>query len=322
MIIHGENAAELFSAFAKAQGSFNAPKKDKKGHNYKYADMANVIEATAEALTSNGLAIVQGASTDNNDGRIVVTVETVLMHTSGTYMEFPPLTLPPVKPDPQGIGSAITYARRYAYLAAVGIAPEDDDGSAASTGQRQAPQRERSAHRSPAPRQRAPQPAQSTPTASPQHANGAHNGVAVDDAPPVEVPPAASENPLDDGPPVQLLSAAQAKKIHAIGATVFGDGWNDARHEWVQYITGGAASSSSELSKDEASVMIECLTIMELATTAYGEERDNKLGVIIAKASHGSTDHVLGLTPKQRDQIAKGVAKVAAEAAQAEAVTA
>jgi hypothetical protein len=61
-----------------------------------------------------------------------VTVETVFLHTSGETMSSGPLHVPASKNDPQGYGSALTYARRYSFMAACGIAPEDDDGNAAS----------------------------------------------------------------------------------------------------------------------------------------------------------------------------------------------
>jgi hypothetical protein len=63
-------------------------------------------------------------------------VETVFVHESGEMLECGKLHVPAAKQDPQGYGSALTYARRYSLMAACGIAPEDDDGNAAS---RQAP---------------------------------------------------------------------------------------------------------------------------------------------------------------------------------------
>ena len=61
-----------------------------------------------------------------------VMVETVFVHESGEVMESGMLHVPAVKHDAQGFGSALTYARRYSLMAACGIAPEDDDGNAAS----------------------------------------------------------------------------------------------------------------------------------------------------------------------------------------------
>jgi hypothetical protein len=61
-----------------------------------------------------------------------VMVETVFVHESGEVMECGMLHVPAGKQDPQGYGSALTYARRYSLLAATGLAPEDDDGNSAS----------------------------------------------------------------------------------------------------------------------------------------------------------------------------------------------
>jgi len=61
-----------------------------------------------------------------------VTVETVFIHESGESIECGKLHVPAAKQDPQGYGSALTYARRYSLMAACGIAPEDDDGNSAS----------------------------------------------------------------------------------------------------------------------------------------------------------------------------------------------
>jgi hypothetical protein len=61
-----------------------------------------------------------------------VTVETVFVHESGEMLECGKLHVPAAKHDPQGYGSALTYARRYSLMAACGIAPEDDDGNAGS----------------------------------------------------------------------------------------------------------------------------------------------------------------------------------------------
>lgn len=93
----------------------------------KYADLSSVWEVARKPLTENGLSIVQTMDISENGG---VIIETTLIHTSGEYMTGK-LLMSPEKDTPQGIGSAITYARRYSLSAMVGIAPEDDDGEAA-----------------------------------------------------------------------------------------------------------------------------------------------------------------------------------------------
>lgn len=94
----------------------------------KYADLTAVWSACRGALTKNGLSVAQTTSASDDRG---IPVETILMHVSGEWISGT-LTVQPVKEDPQAMGSAITYARRYALAAIVGVAPEDDDGNAAS----------------------------------------------------------------------------------------------------------------------------------------------------------------------------------------------
>ena len=126
---HSEQINELAAALAKAQGQIEGAKKDSINPHFKnrYADLASVWDACREALTTNGLSVVQSA--ENCEAGYGVT--TMLLHTSGQWMRGT-LYLKPAKDDPQGAGSVLTYARRYALAAMVGIAPEDDDANAAS----------------------------------------------------------------------------------------------------------------------------------------------------------------------------------------------
>lgn len=121
---------ELAAALAKAQGLMEAAKKDSTNPHFKskYADLAAYWDASRAALSSNGLAVVQFPTTEA-DG---VGITTLLTHSSGQWMEGQ-YSLPIAQKTPQAIGSAITYGRRYAFAAVVGLAPdEDDDGNAAS----------------------------------------------------------------------------------------------------------------------------------------------------------------------------------------------
>lgn len=125
---HSESIKELATALAKAQGEMGGAKKGSANPFFKskYADLAEVWEACREPLSTNGLAIIQTTAQDEKG----VTVETILAHTSGEWISGK-LSMVPVKNDPQGIGSIITYARRYSLSAIVGIAPEDDDAEKA-----------------------------------------------------------------------------------------------------------------------------------------------------------------------------------------------
>jgi hypothetical protein len=126
---HSESINEIATALAKAQGQIEGARKDSTNPHFKssYADLSSVWDACRKALTSNGLSVAQGPVSD--DGRIGVS--TMLMHTSGQWLRAT-FYMRPTKDDPQGAGSALTYARRYALAAMVGVSPEDDDGNAAS----------------------------------------------------------------------------------------------------------------------------------------------------------------------------------------------
>lgn len=122
---------ELATAMAKAQSQIKTALKDSDNpyYNSSYADLTSVWDACREALTNNGFSVIQ--RTDFNPGG-EVWLETMLLHSSGEHIasRYP---LRPLKQDPQGYGSAITYARRYCLAAIVGVvADEDDDGNAAS----------------------------------------------------------------------------------------------------------------------------------------------------------------------------------------------
>ena len=127
---HSDSTAELSEALAKAQAVMAGAKKDAANPFFKskYADLASCWEACKGALTSNGIAVVQG-NTPHEGG---VQVQTRLTHKSGQWIEDDGLFVPATKADAQGFGSALTYARRYSLCAMVGIAPEDDDGNAAA----------------------------------------------------------------------------------------------------------------------------------------------------------------------------------------------
>jgi hypothetical protein len=121
--------AQIAAAIVGAQADM--PRVPKAAENpffkSRYADLAGIIETAQPVLAAHGLGVVQSADCDGD----VAAVETMLLHTSGEWISSRTV-LKPAKPDPQGMGSAITYARRYAYMAIVGMASEDDDGNAAT----------------------------------------------------------------------------------------------------------------------------------------------------------------------------------------------
>jgi hypothetical protein len=120
----------IATALVKAQQAFGPALKSSTNPHFRsrYADLSACVEAVIEGLNGAGIALVQRTSEDTTG----VTVETVFIHESGEMLECGKLHVPAAKQDPQGYGSALTYARRYSLMAACGIAPEDDDGNAAS----------------------------------------------------------------------------------------------------------------------------------------------------------------------------------------------
>jgi len=121
---------QIATALVKAQKAFGPALKTATNPHFRsrYADLAACVEAVMDGLNNNGIALVQQL-TESDTG---VIVETVFIHESGETLNCGKLHVPAVKHDPQGYGSALTYARRYSLMAACGIAPEDDDGNAAS----------------------------------------------------------------------------------------------------------------------------------------------------------------------------------------------
>jgi hypothetical protein len=121
---------QIATALVKAQRAFGPALKSSTNPHFKsrYADLAAVVEAVIDALNINGIALIQQTH-ECQDG---VIVETVFVHESGETYSAGKLHVPASKHDPQGYGSALSYARRYSLMTACAVAPEDDDGNAAS----------------------------------------------------------------------------------------------------------------------------------------------------------------------------------------------
>lgn len=120
----------IATALVKAQKAFGPALKTSTNPHFRsrYADLSACVEAVITGLNDNGIALIQKCYDCENG----VMVETVFVHESGETLECGILHVPAAKQDPQGYGSALTYARRYSLMAAAGIAPEDDDGNSAS----------------------------------------------------------------------------------------------------------------------------------------------------------------------------------------------
>lgn len=120
----------ISKALVQAQKEFGPALKSSTNPAFrsKYANLAACIEAVIDGLNNNGIFLMQPTHECENG----VTVETIFLHESGEQISSGKLHVPVTKHDAQGYGSALTYARRYSLMTACGIAPEDDDGNAAT----------------------------------------------------------------------------------------------------------------------------------------------------------------------------------------------
>jgi hypothetical protein len=153
-----ETTATLCAALVAAQGALKPIAKDGKNPAFRsrYATLDGIMETVRPALAAHGLAVVQGAvyPETSEGGRIVgITVETRLIHTSGEWLASV-VPVPVAKGDAHGLGSALSYGRRYGLSALLALSTdEDDDGNAAAKAPPAKPQA-KPAPAAPAPGQR------------------------------------------------------------------------------------------------------------------------------------------------------------------------
>ena len=122
---------EIGAALAKAQADMTNPKFDRENPHFRnrFASLAAVRDAVIPVLAKHGISLTQDLTSEGNAVRCL----TILTHASGQQMRFGPLSMPATKADAQGLGSAATYARRYALMAVAGVVgDEDDDANEAS----------------------------------------------------------------------------------------------------------------------------------------------------------------------------------------------
>lgn len=231
MIVNGKAAA---AALVKARAAIGATvTKDAKANYGKYATLAAVMEAISPALANSSLALVQEAVLGDGD----VTIIAYLLHESGDVIEFAPLTMPlGSQRTAQAVGSAITYGRRYQLTALFGLAPDDEDGDAASK-TAQTFQDARKAPTTSQPTSATPKTQQRPPTLSTAQ---------IDDAPPID------ENGPNSFENVEPVDNATLKRLHALGTAVYGAEWDGKRHEIIERITKGRTHSSKDLTLVEA----------------------------------------------------------------------
>ena len=127
---------ELAAALAKAQGMIEPAPRDAKNPFFKsrYATLQSIRTAMQEAFAANGLSVIQTPTVENGQLRLL----TILLHESGQHLDCGTLAAEVDISDPQKMGSAITYFRRYA-LAAISQTVSDEDDDAASVSRRKPP---------------------------------------------------------------------------------------------------------------------------------------------------------------------------------------
>lgn len=136
---HVNGNGNIASALVAAQTKMRHAKIDRVNPHFgnRYATLAAVLDACRELLNAEGIAVVQRVTSDPDKG--TVSVSTVLHHRSGEALDCGALTLKATQNNPQQIGSALTYARRYSLAAAVGIASEEDDDGECAEGRQTQP---------------------------------------------------------------------------------------------------------------------------------------------------------------------------------------
>lgn len=125
-----ETICEISKAISIAQGEMRPASKSTVNPFFKskYSTLAQIWEVIRDPITKNGLSVFQDVT--SRDGMISIT--TRVSHSSGQWIEFGPLDIPLLKKDAQAVGSAISYGKRYALSAALGVVSEEEDDDAES----------------------------------------------------------------------------------------------------------------------------------------------------------------------------------------------
>jgi hypothetical protein len=122
----------IAKALAAAQADMANPRFDSQNPHFRnsFASLASVRNAVVPVLAKHGICMTQNLETVEKG----IACTTILTHESGQQMAFGPLVMPASKPDSQGLGSAATYARRYALMAVCGVVGDEDDDANSATG--------------------------------------------------------------------------------------------------------------------------------------------------------------------------------------------
>lgn len=210
--------------------------------SYAYADLDATLDAIKPELTAKGLALTQPPSAEG--------VHAILMHSSGQWLSFPPLSVTTTQSTPQAQGSALSYARRYQQTALLNIATEDDDGKAAAKPPRKNP----TSH----PEDRESDPSrQQSRGHSAASSESAGAGSRTDPGPSKGGATGGARESRGDFPPASLTD----KQHRMMMALLSGAGLKE-HDEYVAYIAdviGRAVESSKAITPAEASRVIDAL---------------------------------------------------------------
>lgn len=249
----------LYAALLHAQRDMPALLKDKTNPAFRasYASLAAVQEAAFPTLNKHGLLVMQSARSEYIEGAgWMVHVGVSLVHAESGESIMQELSLAPAKSDPQGMGSAITYGRRFVLMTILGMAPDDDDGQAASNGA---------------------QPAKAQPGARPQ---------------PAQAKPAAqAAKPAQEPDNGEAPSDALAKAFHAVGSDLYGGGWDAKRGELARSITKGRTGSSKELTRAEMSTLLDGMKSKQAEAAAAQPALDAALAQPAGKPSAAAANY-------------------------------
>lgn len=223
--------AKLAEALSKAQGLIEGAKKETENPFYKksYADLASVWGVCRQPLSANGLSVIQLPSYSGG----MVHVETIMAHSSGEWISGI-LSMAPMGEDPQKVGSAISYARRYALASIVGVYQEDDDANAASGKGREAGKQDRP-------------PAKQKTTES-QNAAGVQTdaaGYAIGKVEKLEAKQTDPKAPATKGKPYFTFTF-QGKKIFC---------WDPSMFDWLRKVEGSTIEGQIEVRNGYATLI-------------------------------------------------------------------
>lgn len=141
-MIFSESNKEIAPALAKAWGELENPKhnakvsvKTKNGGSYtfEYTDLGGILDEAKRVYKENGISILQNASTKELNGNLMITVETMFLHSSGEWVKSEPLQMPS-STNMQDMGGQVTYMKRYSLSAMLGLATEKDDDANGASG--------------------------------------------------------------------------------------------------------------------------------------------------------------------------------------------